>query len=90
MFIERSLNTIGTTPAGSDVYFLLVKDYSSSPKLVGNEINDPKNKAFKNILFVPYQVPRKFGLSENRITLPCPSGENNTAAELATLLMSVL
>ena len=48
----------------------------------GNEINDPKNNAFKNILLVPYQVPRKLGLSENIITLPWPSVTSKAEKQL--------
>ena len=46
----------------------------------------PKNNAFKKSLLVPYQVPRKFGLSENMITLPDPSDETRIAAEFFTFL----
>ena len=64
--------------------------YSSSDGLVGKERRFPKNMAFKNILLVPYQVPLKFGLSEKSISLPWPSGLNNTAAEFATFFISDL
>ena len=35
----------------------------------------PKNIAFRKSLFVPYQVPLKFGLSAKSITLPEPAPE---------------
>ena len=42
---------------------------------LGTEIFDPKKIAFKNSLFVPYQVPLKFGLSAKSTTLPEPKPE---------------
>ena len=40
-------------------------------------ILSPRNNAFRNNLFVPYQAPLKFGLSENIIALPLPILETN-------------
>ncbi len=48
---------------------------------LGTLISLPKNKAFKNSLFVPYQAPLKFGLSANSITLPEPIGLTNKEAD---------
>ena len=41
----------------------------------------PKNIAFRKSLFVPYQVPLKFGLSAKSITLPEPAPETIKDAE---------
>jgi hypothetical protein len=45
------------------------------------EILLPKNIALRNNLFVPYQVPLKFGLSANSIALPNPILETISEAE---------
>lgn len=52
----------------------------------GTVILLPKNSAFKNSLFVPYQKPLKFGLSANKITLPAPSAPTSIAADPFTFL----
>ena len=41
----------------------------------GTDIFAPKKIAFKKSLFVPYQVPLKFGLSAKSTTLPKPESE---------------
>ena len=58
--------------------------YSSfSPPIgLGLLILAPKNMALRSIFSVPYQIPRKLGLSEKRMTRPLPSGATTTAAEL--------
>jgi hypothetical protein len=38
----------------------------------------PKNKALKNNLLVPIQVPLKLGLSIKLMIRPCPTGDKNT------------
>ena len=41
----------------------------------------PKKIAFRKSLFVPYQVPLKFGLSAKSTTLPEPNPETIKDAE---------
>ena len=53
---------------------ILGRELNSTYSLIlGTEILSPKNIAFKNNLFVPYQEPLKFGFSANNIALPEPT-----------------